>query len=320
MLLREFMYVDTEKVRGLLAQLDEGIVESTTGAERRIKSSGGGVKGFAEHTQHWGTEETRQKSLGDLLFPTLVFPTLEHALETNDQIVDLSEQLQSPQFWREDLRAAAPTGSLVRVTGPASLFDARYVAATLAAFAAVGQGLNIVAPSDGPPASPEPQSRPGKNHGRQSAATPELEDMIPDVTLTFGGAEIEGRFLRGIVQVARGIFTPGLHLNMTPTGTPHFALTARLQEGRQFLDGEPDILFARYGTAPQEWTIVGTVGHHGISGEFDAATADFVDKKSGNISRPAFAIFVNEFLTYQATLGFADAPQEPGFSVVCLCG
>ena len=45
---------------------------------------------------------------------------------------------------------------------------------------------------------------------------------------------------------------------MTP-----FSSAIRLQEGQQFLDSDPEILFARYGVRAQDWTVVGTVGHHG---------------------------------------------------------
>ena len=65
MLLRDFLYVDADKVRGLLLKLDEGIVEGSTEMEQSEKLSGAGFKGLAEHSQRWGSERTVQKSLGD---------------------------------------------------------------------------------------------------------------------------------------------------------------------------------------------------------------------------------------------------------------
>jgi hypothetical protein len=65
--LREYLYVDTAAVRGVLAQMDSGIGESET--KKSEKKTGGGVKGFAEHTQASGHDLTTTKSLGDALFP-----------------------------------------------------------------------------------------------------------------------------------------------------------------------------------------------------------------------------------------------------------
>jgi len=114
------------------------------------------------------------------------------------------------------------------------------------------------------------------------------------------------------------MFTPGLHLNMRPTGLDSHVVTARLQEGRQFLDGDPEVLFARYGAGQQEWTLVGSLGHYGET-VTEAATDDpaLVDA-DGNVNRSRFAAFVNNFLSYLGTLGFIDVPAEPGFSVVPL--
>ena len=72
MLLREFLYVDTDKVRGLLAQLEGGVSEGESETTRGEKRSGIGMKGLAEHYQQWGNERLVQKSLGDALFPASV--------------------------------------------------------------------------------------------------------------------------------------------------------------------------------------------------------------------------------------------------------
>lgn len=313
MILREFLYVDTVKVRGLLAQLEQGITETSSTTQNSSKSTGAGIKGFAEHAQQWGSAETTQKSYGDMLFPIL-----EDALEAHGMLLDLSEPLAEEATWNESLRTFAPPGQVVRVTGDARLFDARFVAHTLEAFATVGQGLGGLETTPSTPPRPG-ASRPGKNQAKTSGDSPtQLEDAIPEVKLNFGGTEIEGSFLRAIVRIARGMFRPGLHFVMTPTPNLRYALTARLEEGRHFLDGEPDVLFARYGTNVQEWTVVGLVGHHGEDTEFDASKADFLDVETSKLSRPSFAAFVNDFLSNQGTIGFADAPQAPGFSIVPL--
>lgn len=93
MILREFLYVDTDKVRALLAQLDDGIAEESLETERKEKRTTIGPRSAAQHLQGTGSESYTNKSLGDALFPTL-----EESLE--------SELL--PQCW--------PTGRRCRLT------------------------------------------------------------------------------------------------------------------------------------------------------------------------------------------------------------
>jgi hypothetical protein len=125
---------------------------------------------------------------------------------------------------------------------------------------------------------------------------------------------ISGEFLRGIVQVARGMFAPGLHLMLAPDVEEAGAITVRLQEGRQYLDSHPDVLFARYGVGAQLWTVVGTIGHHPLP-DPDMDNARFLDGQ-GNIRRAEFGRYVNQLGTLLGNLGFTDLPQSPGFSVV----
>lgn len=174
-------------------------------------------------------------------------------------------------------------------------------------------------------APPAPQLKKGGQGGQlpKSRRNPvetehkQLEDDIPDVDIHFGDDSVSRELLRGMVQLSRGMFAPGLHLNMSPTGVDSHVVTARLQEGRQFLDGESDVLFARYGAEAQSWTLVGSIGHYGTTSEGVADGARLVDEDD-NVNRSAFVSFVNSFMSYIGTLGFVDAPSEPGFSVVPL--
>lgn len=132
------------------------------------------------------------------------------------------------------------------------------------------------------------------------------------------GDDLSADFLRGIVRISRGVFTPGLHLNLRPTGNDTHTVTARLQEGRQFLDGDAEVLFARYGGGLQEWTLVGSVGHYGEVVGADVMNDNQLTDEDNNLNRSRFAAFVNGFMSHLGTIGFVDVPQFPGFSVVPL--
>ncbi|MGY0006550.1 DUF6414 family protein [Micromonospora sp. I033] len=316
MFIREFLYVDTDKVRGMLAQLDGGISEEQRDTTKRDKRTEGGIKGFAGHYQGWGEESYVTKSLGDALFPTL-----EDALDSESLIHDLSEDLQDPSFWQSGrLQEVAPPGTLIRVSSLGSLFDARYVAANLAGFGATYSGMEAIGAveSSRPSASSNRGNPKSKGSKGQEPASHELEDSIPEFSPIKGeeGGEIGPQYLRGIVKLSRGLFLPGLHLNLYPTDDDTLSIGARLQEGRHFLDGDPEILFARYGTGKQMWTLVGTVGHYADERDRQGPMAVDITDGSGNVVRGRTAGFINSHMRFLGALGFADVPQWPGFNVV----
>ncbi|MFB4299713.1 hypothetical protein [Actinomadura sp. NTSP31] len=103
-------------------------------------------------------------------------------------------------------------------------------------------------------------------------------------------------------------------MNLTPTNYDALTVSARLQEGRQFLDSDPDVLFARYGTGKQEWTTVGMIGHYAELAPVNLDDASFIE--GDRILRGRTADFINKFMNLVGASGFTDLPQYPGFSMV----
>ncbi|MEU9056624.1 hypothetical protein AB0D37_40605 [Streptomyces sp. NPDC048384] len=316
MILREFLYVDTDKVRAMLAQLDGGIAEEERKTTRDGKRWTVGPRTVAQHFQETGSETYTQKSLGDALFPTL-----EDALEAEGLIVDISDEVANIDEWTSgSLKKRVLPGSLVRVTARGSLFDARYVAGIFSAFGAVNLGLEVISPS-ADSGTREARGARGKQQNRTSPAKkteaqrPQLEDEIPDFRIVGTSDEsVNGRYMRAIAQVTRGVFAPGLHINLSPVDSGEVLISSRLQEGRQYLDSETDILFARYGTEPQEWTLVGTVGSYGPT---DVTIPDFdFYRPDGSVMRGEFANYINAHMRHMGSMGFTDLPQYPGFSLI----
>lgn len=318
MLLREYLYVDTTTVRGLLAQLENGVVETELESSSISKKSSAGIKGFADHSQDWGDARTTTKAMGDALFPAL-----EAALETEDLIVDASDLISTREGWADQaMQTTLPAGRIVRITSPGYLIDSRFVAMTLSGFTTTHRGLvNMgIAPAVDEPVQPPRAKRASRStkYRELPGEADSLEGMIPLGELRFdaseSGSSLTGEFYRGIAQVARGMFSPGLHLVLLPDVEGAGAVTVRLQEGRQFLDTDPDIVFARYGVGAQEWTVVGSVGHHPLPSP-SMTDGDFI-QLDGTISRANFGRYINRLGTLLGNRGFTDLPQAPGFSVI----
>lgn len=268
-----------------------------------------GPRSAAQHLQGTGSEIYTNKSLGDALFPML-----EESLETELLLHDISEEASEASLWESgEMKAKYPPGSLVRLTAPGSLFDTRYAASAFAAFGYVNVGLQGIglSPSNEPQRTGKGKQgqRPPRPTKRDEGDTAQLEDVIPDFPAING---TDGNTLRSFVRIAKGVFAPGLHINLAPAKGA--LVSARLQEGRQYLDTEAEILFARYGTERHEWTLVGSIGSYGTE-ETELPDMDFYNP-DGSINRGEFAEAMNAQMRNLGRIGFIDLPQHPGFSLI----
>lgn len=165
MILREFLYVDTDKVRAMLAQLAGGVAEEERETSRQEKRNTVGPRSVAQHLHVTGEERYTQKSLGDA-----IFPTLEDELESQGLLRDISEEVAEQSEWTSgNLKRVARPGSLVRVTAMGSLFDARYAASVFSGFASVALGLQGLGVDFGTAVAPAPR---GKGKANNSAPRP----------------------------------------------------------------------------------------------------------------------------------------------------
>ncbi|GAB2984223.1 DUF6414 family protein [Saccharothrix stipae] len=313
MYLREYLYVDIDKVRSFAGQLMEGIPEEARSTEKKAKQLSLGVKSVAGSNTDWSVEDYVNRSLTDSLFGNL-----EEILESEGWLVDISDHVRSTDTDLGSLQDLYPPAQLIRITCPGVLFDARFVARVLGGLAAASDGLvgiNASLTKSAASGSPRAGKKQRPDDRRSSPLEGSLEAEVEDFDSTL--LKIDASQLRSLVKLARGVFTPGVHLMLTPR-KDDIAITARLQEGRKYLETDSEILFSRYGTAQQEWTLVGSIGTYGeAESPQTSATNSFTDGDE-RVSRPKFATFVNSFLQLVGNKGLADVPQYPGFSVVPL--
>jgi hypothetical protein len=312
---REFLYADLDRARSLFAQLVGGVPEEERMLLGRSRSFNLGVKNYLGYEGGKNAEDSQQRSLLDALLPEL-----ESLLESQGWLTDVSNVVHDQQCTARELTDLVGVGSIVRVTADAQLFDAEYVARILAgASVTIGSVARLSSLADN---SGRPQGQSTKGKGPKSrggpvrfADTGRLEDLIEDFDARLlGGASAQ--LLRDIVRVSRGMFSHGLHLLVSSRGAAGWTMTARLQQGRLYLDAEPEVLFSRFGIEPQEWTIIGTIGQFASSDvDFESGEFDFLDA-GGKISRSQFVTGINSLMGMIAGQGLADTPPFPGFSIV----
>ena len=151
-------------------------------------------------------------------------------------------------------------------------------------------------------------------------ASEKLEDTIESFPADlFDGMSAD--YFRSIVRISRGLYKPGLNLILSSSTSPDsLTITSRLQENRRYLDADPETIGSRFGVAPQQWTIVGTVGHYsdGPTRIDLAKMAETVTTNSseGHFDRNGFMRLINNVIQNIGRAGMIDLPQHPAFSAI----
>lgn len=321
MFLREYLYVDTDKVRGILSQLEEGIPETARQVERKEKDAEARNKMLGGFGRRSIDEESIEKSLGDSLFKIL-----EDTLESIGILRDISSELPDLATSAQAHQEITP-GSVVRITAPGTLFHPGQLADALVGIATAAQGTSQVLQSDVNDSQRQTggnQRSGSKPKNQQPRAAGPVTGAPEDAMLYFPAQipllELSRDYLTGMIKFIRGMFGEGVHLHLKPSGKDGPVISARLESGRRFLDSTPEVLFSRYGVREQEWTVVGTVGQVGEIADGDTVSnpeiPEITDGES--VNRAALVEFVGSFLKVAGNVGFVDMPTGTGFSVIPL--
>lgn len=312
--LREYLYVDIDKVKGLAGQLYDGVPERAINLKARQKSFELDMK-LLRGGSSSGKEQSIERNMSDTLFKDL-----EADLESLGLLADLSEYLTGDEAWANPELLVRP-GKIVRVTAPGSLFHPSQLSEAIIGIVTAAHGLGEMGLADegqSPAVPPKAKTESQKKADRQAKQQEQKEPRFPEDFLHPGAVVpvlgIKREQLSGMIKVVRGVFGEGVHLHLRPRGAEGPTITARLESGRRFLDSSPEVLFSRYGLGQQEWTIVGVVGQLGensTSNEFNNVT-----NQDETINRAKFVDLVKSLLGSAA--GLIDLPQAPGFSVVPL--
>lgn len=313
MFLREYLYVDLDKVSGLASQLYDGIPERATEVSARQKKAEINLR-LAHGGSSSSSEDSIERSLGDSLFKEL-----ESDLESLGLLRDVSEALANKDSWSSLGDRIAP-GQILRLTANGTLFHPTQMTDAIIGMATAAHGIAELMSSDedekdaAASGSKQKTKRPTNRELKQIPAQPVFpEDMLPSgKTVPFLG--VPRTQLSGMIKVVRGIFGEGMHLQLRPAGPKGPIVSSRLEQGRRFLDSSPEVLSSRYGLAEQEWTVVGMVGQLGIPAS--KMTTDSIMNPDDSVNRAKFVDLVGEF--FGQTNGLVDLPKAPGFSVIPL--
>ncbi len=323
-ILRDYLYVDVEKVKSIAGQLEYGVPEESRLTSKDSSRTSVGWNKVLSYSPESGSESYVNRSMLDSLFPEL-----EDALEDGwlTDISDIFSEDNEGVFNR--IKSACPEGSLFRLTADGFLFDSAFLGAilsnlsvTLSGYEDFVKALQIIQ-EVGAPAVNQKGKKPARNSvgdGAEVRGKDEfrLEDKIEQFSAEYGYSV---EFLKGILKTSRGLFSPGLNIVQFNSGERNsMIVTARLMENRRYLDADAHSIGRRFGSSSQTWTLVGTVGHYSQSpAEIQARTERnnaLAQEVAGSFDRNNFVRIVNGVIEDVAATGLTDLPQHPALSVI----
>jgi hypothetical protein len=211
MFLRDYLYVDLDKVSGLASQLYDGVPDRATNVTARQKKLEADLKLIRGGTGS-SAEDAIERNLGDSLFKDL-----EADLESLGLLTDLSESLADIETW-ESIDDLVSPGQILRITSRGTIFQPAQMSEAILGLATAAHGiaqLDIEQPDEARPKTVPPKAksdaqkkaeRSARQHSSAEAKYP--EDLLPPGE-TIPLMNVPRAQLSGMIRVTRGVFGEG---------------------------------------------------------------------------------------------------------------
>jgi hypothetical protein len=304
--LRDFLYLDVDRIRSLLSQLEGGIVEKTVERLTTAKDAKAGASLFnlfelgGSLVREHASEQT--KTLQDAVY--LLF---EEAAKSSN-LFEASVDLSYPGAWESgDVHRSLQAVQLLRVTAPTRILDSKHFReridrlakwpALVVGFSARDQLASIKSPKD--------RARRLEQMVAEQMGGPAPTELMSDM------GEFVELFMGGQISVRQ--FPCGLE-------NPQFALVGTLIDRPGFLQEEREALYSKYGAAPSSWTMVSqvtTVPVAETGSEPDLSAVDLL-KTDEQVDRGQIEEMAVSLMQLLESTGIAEAPAFPAIAVTPL--
>jgi hypothetical protein len=305
MAVREFLYVDVERSRSMLAQLDGGVVEAVVERNKTAMKGGAAAKFFGigisgDASRERGWDESR--SLQDL-----TYVLFEEAATDEELVLNAPDIVRSPEAWESGaVHRALREAEIIKLKCDVQILDPAFFRARLDRFNTFVRGIaeiNVGNPSN--------LSR-GQREKR-------VQDYIRDL---FNGAETG--IVERVVQAALPLFGDSIAVRAMPCGPEQseFSFGGVLLGRVGYIQQEREDLFSRHGTLLRDWTIVmqlATVPEkpNSSSPPPKLQTQSLVTD-SNQIKRAAFEQMASQLLGMLDSTGISEGPRWPSVTATPL--
>ncbi len=307
--LKEFLYVDVDRTRSLLAQLQGGIVDAMTsesantleGAASASFFGFGGSGGYAREVRY---QESRS-------FQEMIFVGFEALADEQSLISDLGDDFREPARWQSgEVHNDLIEGQLVRIQCDVQILDGKLFGQRIERFEKMADGVLNLTPKVTPKHSTP------KDRARMSGAAK---------SALMGG--ISSEQLTAMSEFVDAFVGEGISLRALPCGLQYLdaGFGGALLGRREYIQEERETLFSRYGTIASSWTCVLQVAAIPRRGQGDQEDNDMPDVIPGlaagegeGFSRAGVESMAVELLSKMEALGIVEGPRWPTISVTPL--
>lgn len=309
--LKEFLYVDVDRVRSLLSQLAGGFIEQIRSSTGSNLSGGAqamifGVGAKGDRTVSSQYEEAR--SLQDL-----TFAAFESLANENGYVSDLTPEYMEAEKWADGtIQTKLLPGQLIRASCAVQLLDAGFFRSRVERILKLAEALVEMDSPGSPSRSSSPSKRADANKGADKQRAAKLAEMI--------GMPL-GQFI-AISDAVEAFSGDSVLVRLFPCGTdyPEFAFTGSLLGRSEYIQAERENLFSRYGQIPTRWTTVFQVA--AVPQRIESVAED-VSKlpttgADGQVIRSNMEKIAANLLSTMEQIGIVEGARWPAVSITPL--
>lgn len=255
--IRDFLYVDVDRIRGLLAQLEGGVVDQVV--ERWTASRRSGLAGRLfgiEASRDWLKESDveHQRTIDDALLAVF-----EEAAQQAGLLVDVPGISDADRWADGEIHRRVVPGQLLRVEGATQVVDPPHVREEMERTLAVLEGLARFQEANEPTPQPVvPPSR-GGHKTRKTGAEEWTENVVVNRIEAMLGTPLVA--VAAMAHMIERLLGGGIVVRVFPCGmdSPDNVLVGTLADRSGFLRDDRATLFAKYGWSPSQWTVVSQI-------------------------------------------------------------
>jgi hypothetical protein len=320
--LREFLYVDLQRVRSYYAQSNRGVIDSILSRETgsrevdvqaRIFGIGASGGGSLERAR----EESR--SLQDLSY--VIF---EELFDDAGLISEIDETIEDASLWASgQVYDSLAEGSIIRYTGLIQVLDPQFIMARIEQLRRLTRGI---AGAQVGKVTPKPSSPPSRKGGHTRAATvAETADAARERRKEEILSELleEGSLAqyKDIADTIGAFTNDQISVRVFPCGRDHadYHFAGTLLSRSEYIQEEREALFGRYGVYLDDWTVVMQIAR--IPAETPPQSPDFTRsliKENGIIDRAALEQMVIDLIGDWEQKGLSEGVRYPAVSTTIL--
>lgn len=319
---REFLYVDLQRVRSYYAQLNRGIIDSVLSREESSREVDVQARLFGIGASGGGSQEREReesRSLQDLNY--VIF---EELLERAGLITDVGENVEDAASWANGhVHDSFVEGMVIRYTGLIQILDPQFVKARIDQLARLTQGIAGAQIGAVPAAPATPPTRKGGSTrpGTRAAAGDEARERLKAelVSVLLAGSSL-GQF-KDVAETVAAFTNDQISVRVLPCGRdyPDYHFAGTLLSRSEYIQEEREALFGRYGVYLNDWTAVMQIAR--IPSETPPPPPDFNRQfvtDDGRIDRTTFEQLAIDLIGDWEQKGLSEGSRYPAISTTIL--